>query len=56
MVEVEYNEIIDSRNGTIVDTLDPKIWANNLQTMLQDNHIAKQISKYNMQYARKILT
>lgn len=50
-----YNEIIDYRNGIILDNLDASSWAKNLELLLLDDKRAKKISKYNSEYATKYL-
>lgn len=48
-----YNEVIDSRNGVILNNLDTLSWAKSLRTLLTNNDKFKVISEYNVKYARK---
>ncbi len=50
-----YSEVIDSKNGIILDTFDPLIWSKNLVGLLSDNNIISKFRKYNTWYASKYL-
>lgn len=48
-----YTEIIDSRNGILIDAEDINTWAHSIERMLVDNKIREKIGEYNIDYVRQ---
>lgn len=47
-----YIEILSKQNGQIIDNLEIDIWANILESMLNDKKLLEKYSKYNSHYVR----
>lgn len=50
-----YNEVIDSRNGVIIDSINPFTWSNSLVSLISNPDLINKYQKYNTRYASRYL-
>lgn len=48
-----YSEILDDRNGLIIDNLNPEYWASSIENLMTNENLQTKYANYNSTYVRK---